>query len=273
MLRPYYGDLHVHTVLSPCASYNMLPSLIVKRACAMGLDILAVTDHNSAENAAAVVKASAGSKLRVLPGMEVETREEVHVLALFDRVEDVQHWQQVVYSHLPDLPNQESIFGVQLVVDAEDQLVRRESRRLLIATALPVQRVVEEVTRLGGICIASHVDRPSYSIIQTLGFVPPGLDLAALEVSRNVSAHEYSRGRTLAGYRVVQSSDAHDLDDLGTARTLYHLAEPTLAEIALACRGRQGRQALLIDEEEIGQSDWDTVKQALGGSGVGSCGN
>ena len=247
MLRPYYGDLHVHTVLSPCASYNMAPSLIVQRARERGLDILAVTDHNSAENAGAVIEASADSGLRVLPGMEVETREEVHLLALFEEVENARRWQEVVYEHLPDLPNQEAVFGVQVVVNAEDRIVRRERRRLLMASELPVQTVVDEVGRLGGICIAAHVDRPSYSIIQTLGFVPPGLDLAALEVSRNVScAQQYRQQARLDGYGIVQSSDAHDLDDLGVARTEFFLAEPTLAEIAMACRGQQGRRATPI---------------------------
>ena len=246
MLRVYQGDLHVHTVLSPCASYDMAPSFIVERARQQGLDLLAVTDHNSAENVAAVVEAARGSGLRVLPGMEVETREEVHVLTLFEEVEQVLRWQRVVYAHLPDLPNEESVFGVQVIVNAEDKPVRKEARRLLMATELSVQTVVEEVVRLGGICVAAHVDRPSYSLIQTLGFVPPDLDLAALELSRNVSAPEYASRMGLSAYGIVQSSDAHNLDDLGVVHTEFRVAAPTLDEIRLACLGRDGRQAVPI---------------------------
>lgn len=244
MLKVYLGDLHVHTVLSPCASHNMAPSFIVERARQRGLDLVAVTDHNSAENVVAVVEAARGSGLHVLPGMEVETVEEVHVLTLFDTVEQVLFWQEMVYARLPDLPNEESVFGVQLIVDAEDQPVRKESRRLLIATGLSLQMVVDEVTQLGGICIAAHVDRPSYSLIQNLGFVPPGLALAALELSKNVSAPEYTRRAGLEGYGIVQSSDAHDLEDLGLAHTEFFVTAPTVDEIRLACLGQCGRRAV-----------------------------
>src|SRR5512139_2660318 len=105
--RYLLSDLHVHTVLSPCAEVEMIPPLIVRQAIQLGLEIIAITDHNSAGNAAAVIEAAAGSGLTVLPGMEVQSREEVHLICLFDRVEQALGWQEQVLSALPDLENDE----------------------------------------------------------------------------------------------------------------------------------------------------------------------
>lgn len=243
-MRLYYGDLHIHTVLSPCAEYLMVPTLIVERALERGIDFIAITDHNSMENVEAVMQAAKGTGLTVLPGMEVETREEVHVIALFETAPQARCWQEVVHAHLPDLPNDEAVFGAQLVVNADDELVRREERRLLMACDLSVDQVFAKVSSLGGFCIPAHVDRPSYSLLGTLGFIPPGLDVPAVEVSRNVKSKEAEAARKLLGIGervVVQSSDAHVLDDVGVVRTGYELGELTLSEVILACRGQGGR--------------------------------
>lgn len=237
MLRAYRADLHVHTVLSPCASYRMAPGHVVARARDVGLDVIGITDHNSSANARAVVGAARGSGLWVLPGMEVESREEVHVLCLFERADEAEAWQEVVYAHLPPLVNDEAAFGAQLVVSAEDEFVRHETRRLLVATSLGIAEVAERVAGLGGICIPAHVDRQAYGLIGVLGFVPPEPAFPALEVSRHARPADHAA----PGRAVLRSSDAHDLDDLGTATSTFHLAEPTLAELVLACRGEAGR--------------------------------
>lgn len=247
-MRLYYGDLHIHTVLSPCAEYLMVPTLIVERALEKGIHFIAITDHNSVGNVEAVMQAAEGTGLVVLPGMEVETREEVHVLALFEAASQARSWQEVVQAHLPDLPNDEAVFGVQLVVNADDELVRREDRRLLMACDLSVDQVFEKVSSLGGFCIPAHVDRPSYSLLGTLGFIPRDLDVPAVEVSRNVRSRE-AAGKLLGiGERVVvQSSDAHVLDDVGAVRTGYELSELTFSEFILACRGQRGRHVHWAD--------------------------
>jgi PHP family Zn ribbon phosphoesterase len=131
-LRPYLADLHVHTVLSPCAEVEMIPPLIVKRASELALGIIAITDHNSAENVAAVIEAAESSDLTVLPGMEVHTREEVHLLCLFDSVQQALNWQEFVYAHLPPLRNNENLFGPQFVVDASGDLIRHNERLLAV---------------------------------------------------------------------------------------------------------------------------------------------
>lgn len=241
MLRQFAGDLHVHTVLSPCAHYDMAPRLIVGRAQEVGLDLIAITDHNSVENAWAVIEAAQGSTVTVFPGMEVETAEEVHVLTLFDTLDQAVQWQGVVYAHLPDLPNDEKRFGVQILVGPDDGVLDVLGRRLVMATDLPIDSVVKQVAAIGGICIPSHVDRPAYGLLGVLGLIPEGMDVAAVEVSPHCPGSLLAK---LQGQCVVRFSDAHCLDAIGTARTHFCLAAPTLSELALACRGREGRAVL-----------------------------
>ncbi len=237
-LRTWRADLHVHSVLSPCATYRMAPGEIARRAVEVGLELIAITDHNSAENAAAVVEAGRRVGLTVLPGMEMETSEEVHVLTLFEEARQAMDMQSIAYAHLPDLPNDEEFFGAQLIVDAADQFVRKEPRRLIVATSLGLSEVSTLVVALGGICIPAHVDRPAYGLVGVLGFVPPLPGFPALEVSRHARPEDYA----LPGRPALRSSDAHDLDDLGSGETDFVMAEPTLAEIVRACHGEDGRR-------------------------------
>jgi len=237
-----WADLHLHTVVSPCAEVEMIPPLIVRRALGLGLGLIAVTDHNTVDNAAAVVAAARGSGLAVLPGMEVQTREDAHILCLFDTVDRALAWQEVVYAHLPPLENREEFFGAQYVVDETGEYLRTNTRLLLTATSLPVQRVVAEVAALGGLTIAAHVDRQAYSLVGSLGFIPPGLGLAAVEVTR---AHMAIDARLIDHKPVIVSGDAHRLEEM-RADTLFRVCEPTVQELALAFRGEAGRRMRVV---------------------------
>lgn len=240
-LRRFGADLHVHTVGSPCAEIEMIPPLIVERARELGLGLVAVTDHNSAQNVAAVMEAAEGSGVHVLPGMEVQTREEVHVVCLFDRVEQAWAWQERVYAALPPLANDPRAFGVQLVVDCEGNVRGTNERLLLVSVALTIEQVVEEVRRLGGLCIAAHVDRPSFSLLANLGLVPEGLPLAALELTPRTDPREArARFPQVVGWPLIVSGDAHRLVEMGAWTTLT-MAEPSVAEVALALAGTDGR--------------------------------
>jgi PHP family Zn ribbon phosphoesterase len=173
----------------------------------------------------------------------VTTREDVHVLTLFEEVSEALAWQEYIYRHLPPLPNNERAFGAQLVVDAEDDLVRLNERLLLTATDLSLEHIIEETAGAGGLAIPAHVDRPAFSLLSQLGFVPPGLDLPVLEVSRHADVDNAAAAHpSLAGRRLVQSSDAHCVEDVGAGRTVFWLEEPTLAELRLACREIDGRR-------------------------------
>jgi len=236
------ADLHLHTVLSACAEVEMIPPLIVQRARELGLELLAVTDHNAARNVAAVMAAAAGTGITVLPGMEVQSREEVHLVCLFDTMEQVLAWQEQVFAALPDRENDEAFFGAQFVVDAEGEYVDTEKRLLSISTGLSVEQVVAGVRALGGIVLAAHVDRPSFSLVANLGFVPPGLEIAGIELSRRADpAAALQRLPQLTAFGRVVSGDAHRLEEM-TARTMFKVKVPVVAELAMALAGSEGRR-------------------------------
>jgi len=242
-MRPFLADLHVHSVLSACADDLMLPSTVIAAARRRGVSILGLADHNSAENAATFVAAGSTAGLYVLPGMEVTTREEVHVLALFSQVADALAWQEHVYRHLPPLRNDERAFGTQLVVDAQDEILRINERLLLTATDLSLAEVIGGVGQAGGLAIPAHVDRMAFGLIGQLGFVPNDVEIPIVEFSRYADpATPAAVHRSLAGRCVVQSSDAHYPGDVGAVGTLFWIEAPTIEEIRLACLGVGGRR-------------------------------
>lgn len=223
----------------------MIPPLIVRRARELGLGLIAITDHNSAANAGAVMRAAEGSGVAVLAGMELQTQEEVHLLCLFDTAEQALAWQARVDSLLPPLANDDELFGAQYIVDETGDLVRQDERLRLVAAALSIEEAVTGVRALGGLPIAAHVDRPANGLLSNLGFVPPGLALAALEISGRVLPEEASqRFPQIAGWPLVRSGDAHRLSEM-RASTLLTLQSPRIRELALAFAGLEGRKVKL----------------------------
>ncbi len=242
-LRRFRADLHVHSCLSPCGDLEIYPRRIVERAIEAGLDIVAVTDHNSAENAAATIRAAKGTRLTVLPGMEIASAEEVHILGLFATVADVLVVQAEVFRGLPDVPAGAGFVRDQVIVDAEDGVTGFSRRFLLAATRLDVREVVNLVHRLGGLAIAAHIDRPAFSVISQLGFVPPDLELDALEISA-LKTNAEARASLVPDSRLplVRFSDAHKPEDVGREATVFRLAAPRLEEIRKAFRSAEGRK-------------------------------
>jgi 3',5'-nucleoside bisphosphate phosphatase len=193
----------------------MIPPFIIERAQALGLGLIAVTDHNTAGNCAAVMQAAAGTGITVLPGMEVQTAEEVHVVCLFDTLEQALTWQGTVYDHLPDQVNPEEVLGGQFVVDATGDYLSTETRLLLTSTDLTLEDVVRRVGVLGGLAIPAHIDRPSFSLLANLGFVPPHLDVPALEIfRRSEPADVIAQSPDVAAYPLIRNSDAHQLNEM-----------------------------------------------------------
>lgn len=219
----------------------MFADFILERVQELDLDLIAVTDHNSAENAATMVALAEGTGITVWPGMEVQTREEVHLLCLFDTLEQAWTWQEEVYAHLPNLKNREDVFGAQIVLDETGNPVGRNERLLLTSTSFSVEQVVQRVRQLEGLCIPAHVDRPAYSIIANLGFIPPDLGFTGVEISHLVGLEE-SRERfpELEQYTVVANSDAHRLSELAR-RTTVKMEGTTVAELSRALAGEGGR--------------------------------
>ncbi len=223
----------------------MVPALIIARAIESGLNMLAITDHNSGENARAVMSAALNSGLTVFPGMEVETREGVHILTIFDSVDCLARWQQQVYGALPKLENDERAFGAQLVVDAKGNLLSVNKRLLVTALNLSIDGVVSTVERIGGVSIPAHVDRPSGGLLGVLGLLPEGLDVPAMEISpRLTPAEALARYPALSGHTLLRSSDAHTLEEIASVSTSFLVSEASVRELARACRGELGRQVV-----------------------------
>ena len=243
------ADLHIHTVLSPCAEVEMIPPLIVERALNVGLDLIAITDHNSSANAAAVMEAACGTGLKVLPGIELMTREEVHLVCLFDTVEQIRTWQAQIDQAMPNLSNRADRLGEQFVVDAAGDFVRREERMLLVAANIALENAVASVNALGGIAIPAHIDRPANGLIAMLGFLPHHLRVDALEISRNVSEQTARARYGIPDHiAVIQSSDAHWLDAIGSTATEFEFCESrSVAELIKALQEKRYR---ILTEDE-----------------------
>lgn len=247
-LRPWPMDLHIHSALSPCAENEMTPCAIAQRARAAGLALIAVCDHNASGNAAACAAAGAECGLSVIPGMEVQTREEVHLLCLFSSLSALERWQTTVDAGLPTTDNRPEHFGEQLLFDRHDGLIGRERRLLLTSTALTVEQVFAGVAALGGLCIPAHIDRPSFSLLGNLGLIPPGIDCCAVEISRRADpAAVRRRFPDTAALPYLIASDAHRLCDIQPGRTRLIAGAPTFTELALALAGAAGRRVVSDD--------------------------
>jgi 3',5'-nucleoside bisphosphate phosphatase len=219
----------------------MIPPLIVQEALARDITLLAITDHNACANVAAVQQAAAGTGLVVLAGLEAQTREEVHVLCLFDSLEQALAWEVELRAALPPVENDAEHFGEQFVVDAAGDFVRRETQLLLTSANLSIEQVCQAVERLGGLAIPAHVDRKAFGLLSNLGLVPPGLPVAALEVSRHLHPFDAPKKYPqLKGYPLVQGGDAHRLNEFLGAN-VFRLETPTMAEIRMALRKENGR--------------------------------
>ena len=244
-LRRLRADLHIHTCLSPCGELAMSPRAVVDRARSVGLDLIAVTDHNTTENAAAVIEAARGTGLTVLPGIELTTAEEVHILGLFDAGADLALFQAEVFRNLPDVPAKRKFIRDQVLVDAEDYVTGFSPRCLFGATLLSVHDAVGLIHAHGGLAVACHVDRDSFSIVSQLGFIPPNLPLDAVEVSPRLTVDE---ARAAFGpfdpLPAVRFSDAHKPEEIGSVTTAFVVAAPDLGEVRKALAGLDGRKVV-----------------------------
>lgn len=246
-MREYRADLHLHTCLSACAEVEMIPPLIVAEALSKGLDIIAITDHNATGNAGAVLAAARDTGLVVLPGMELQTQEEVDLLCIFDTLEQATAWQAQVTPLLLPLENDAARFGPQFLVDAAGDFVAEDKHFY----QGPVQMTLEEATRavreLGGLAIPAHIDRPAKGLLGVLGLWPSNLEVDAAEISPRLRPSEArKRYPFLPDAPLIVNSDAHWLDAVGQAVTVFVLeSPPTVAELRRALRGEGGRRVYI----------------------------
>ena len=203
----YSYDLHIHSCLSPCGDMDMTPNNIVNMASLLGLDLIAVSDHNSALNLPAVFAAAKGTELTVIPAIEANSAEEVHVLCLFETLEDALACSEEFYEHLPPVINRPDIFGEQVIMDQNDKPVGRIDKLLINALDLGLDGLLEMVKRHRGLAVPAHVDKTSYSSLANLGYIPPEYGFTCIEVKNPEASVEFG------GHRITDS-DAHYLEDI-----------------------------------------------------------
>ncbi len=215
------GDLHIHSCLSPCGDLSMSPAVIARKAKERGLQMAALCDHNTALNTPAFAAACAVHGLTGLYGMEVTTREEAHVICLFETPEEALALGNFIYDLLPDIPNDPEKMGDQVYVDEEDNILGEVEKVLMSGADISLEGLLEEVHHRGGLFIPAHIDRPVFSIPSQLGFLPP-MKYDALESVR-LPCPVAVMGKAPM---IIQNSDAHYPDDVGRRSTVYEMEEP-----------------------------------------------
>lgn len=220
---PVYYDLHLHSCLSPCGDEDMTPNNLVNMAVIKELDLIALTDHNTCRNCPAVLEVAKEAGIRVIPGMELTTAEEVHMVCLFPTLENAMAFDEYVYARLLDVKNEPRIFGEQNILNADDIPVGSLDKLLVNATSIEIARTPALVDSFGGICYPAHIDRQSYSVLANLGCIPPECGFTAVEVHNPEKFFADGYGDIRKEYYVVTSSDAHRLEDIAERERCIHL--------------------------------------------------
>jgi PHP family Zn ribbon phosphoesterase len=244
-LREFRADLHIHTSLSPCSdTWRMTPTAIVSRALEADLDLIAVCDHHSMRNVSAVQKAAQERDLVVLAGMEITSAEEVHALGIFGNLNAAFSLQETIDQNLMG-ENVAEVFGYQVIMDENDEILGSEDRFLAGTTMFTIGQVVDTIQNLGGVAVASHVDREAYGIFAQLGWIPEDLPLDGLEVSwRLTQVEARQRFPQIRTWPIIRGSDAHRPEEVGKVFTRLRMAEASFEELKLALHGERGREVI-----------------------------
>lgn len=224
----FYYDLHMHTCLSPCGEDEMTPNNVVNMAMIKGLDILAIADHNHCGNVRAAMAVAAKRDMLLVPAMELQTLEDVHLLCLFRSLEALETFYEVVDRAMLKLPNRPERFGHQRLLDAQDEPFGEVAHTLITACQLPLGDAVAQVRQLGGAAVPAHVNRSSNSLLSNLGFIPPSEAFTTLEITAGEIGDRFLYGHPeLSGYRILRNSDAHQLADISERINAIELEERT----------------------------------------------
>ncbi|MFW6149628.1 MAG: PHP domain-containing protein [Atribacterota bacterium] len=209
-------DLHIHSSLSACGADEMSPFFILKQALEKGLNIISITDHNTIEHSLLACKISQKENIKVIPGTELTTREEVHLLAYFDEVSALIELDKLVNRLLPKIDNKPEFFGYQVLYDQHGDIFDLDNKLRQTAINIGLEQLVEEIHRLNGLAIPAHVDKNRFSLLRQLGFIDEKSAFDAVEVSKyKWNKNKYQLGDTLFGFPVICGSDSHYPDDIG----------------------------------------------------------
>ncbi len=242
-MNTYKADLHIHTVLSPCGDLEMSPKNIVKQAFERNLNIIGITDHNSTRHCRLISEIAKDKGIFVLCGAEVTSKEEVHCLCFMPDFEKLAVFQEYLEQNLPEIKNDENMFGYQVQVDEDEQIIYEEEKLLISALDQSIGQIEEKVHQLGGIFIPAHINRTANGLISQLGFVPDDLKYDALEISKHISLPKFLlQNPFLKSKTFIQSSDAHFIKNLSEVWTTFSLEDLSFNEILMALHGTNGRK-------------------------------
>jgi len=245
MLKKYKIDLHNHTVLSPCGGLEMSPVAVIERAKELGLDIIAVTDHNTCKNCQAYYELGKKQGLVVICGIEIQTMEEIHVIALFADLAEAMKFDEQVYEALLPIENNPDYFGDQVIVDKDENIIGIEERALINSVVWDFETTVSKVKEFNSICFPAHIDAQTNSVISQLGFLPSNLSIDGVGITARCDIKSFLADNSyLAGLTVIRNSDAHYLNDMGTGSCFARLEEATFTELKKAFMKEEGREII-----------------------------
>ena len=216
-MKSFTYDLHVHSCLSPCADNDNTPNNIAGMAVISGIDILALTDHNTSMNCPAFFEAAGRYGIIPIAGMELTTSEDIHMVCLFPTLDLAMAFDKEIRGHRTLIRNRKEIFGDQLILDGEDNVIGEEEHLLTVATDISSDDLPSLVKNMGGVCFPAHVDKSSNSMIATLGTIPDDPYFPAIEVKDLSRLEELRLKHPIDGKVIVTSSDAHYLENIGDA--------------------------------------------------------
>jgi len=221
-MKFYKADLHIHTVLSPCASLEMGPKNIIATALQKNLNIIAITDHNAVYNCKAAIELSKEYDILVIPGIEINISD-VHYLAYFPDYITAEMFQNYINKYIPKIVNDVYRIGYQLIVDKDENILNEFPWLLISSLNTDIYNISKEIKRNKGILIPAHIDREAYSILNVLGFIPDDLDIDGIEISSKKNFDYYKS--KFGNLPFLNSSDAHQLEDIGKNYTLIEMVE------------------------------------------------
>ena len=219
----FFYDLHIHSCLSPCADDDNTPNNIAGMAALSNLNIVALTDHNTAKNCPAFFEAAQRYGIIPVAGMELTTSEDIHAVCLFEFLEDAMRFDEYLESARPKIKNRPEFFGRQILMDGEDNPIGEVEDLLSNATFISIDDVCQTVRGFGGICYPAHIDRDANGIIAVLGAIPENSDFNLFELHDKEKLCAITEKYKISKERVVISSDAHYLTDIRDAENFFVL--------------------------------------------------
>jgi len=239
----YKGDLHIHSVLSPCGDLNMSPVNIIDESLKKGLHLIAITDHNSTLHCELTIELGKEKGIFVIPACEITSKEEVHCLIFLENIEKLNLFQAYIDRYLIKIPNDPKKLGDQVQVDRNERIIYEEKNSLFSVVDQSVEEIADFCHQLNGIFIPAHINKRVNSLISQLGFIPSDLKYDALEIRPEIPFADIEKyiGKT----SVLYNSDAHFLEDIAKRHTIFKMQNLSFGELKKAFASVDGRELIL----------------------------